>query len=151
MKLLVPLPSQRMWLIRHRQTYLGVHVSEPVNPELTTTHLFAFKRLDHAKQVRQRLCNHSGSHGTWPSRVLEPGATTFTFGVQSGVPPIDCPISIDEYPFETIMELASLEGMALSLLELDDLKVTMHTCRAVQPVRKVKEHLESLFGLETLN
>ena len=98
-------------------------------------------------RMRTMLCNHVANNGL-PDRVSDEAGLLRLF-LQSSPAAVDCPLNIDGYPFEQLMQMAALEGMAVSVTELgDDGTLKLQTNVARLPANVLRRHLEQRLTLD---
>lgn len=143
-----PAPFQRVWLVKKERTYFGLHVPCRDAPEITRTNLLAFSKPDDALTMRSMLCTHFASNGDWPERIADSNHS-LSLRLQTSPAARECSLDIDEYNFEDIVGLASLEGMAVSVIDhLPNLSGKMRSYQESLPPKALAEHLEFLLTQE---
>lgn len=145
-----PPPSQRVWLVKSKRTYFGLHLPCRDAPDMTKTNLLAFSKAEDALMLRSMLCSHYACNGDWPTRIAN-SKDSLQFRLQTSPAARECSLDIDEYNFKDIVELASLEGMAVSLVEHFDTNNwsgKLQSYQAILPSSALAEHLECLLGQE---
>lgn len=144
-----PAPSQRVWLVKSKRTYFGLHLPCRDGPDMTKTNLLAFTKPDDALMIRSMLCTHYACNGEWPTRIAD-SKQSLQLHLQTSPAARECSLDIDEYDFKDIVELASLEGMAVSLVDPLDANRSgkLQSYEATLPSSALAEHLEFLLCQE---
>ncbi len=145
-----PSPSQRVWLVKSKRTYFGLHLPCRDAPDMTKTNLLAFSKPDDALMIRSMLCTHYACNGDWPTRIAD-SKDSLRFMLQTSPAARECSLDIDEYDFKEIVELASLEGMAVSLvdqLDTHNWSGKLQSYQAILPTSALAEHLDFLLNQE---
>ena len=143
----IPAHDQRVWLIKNRRTYFGLHLPHR-GSDLTKANLLAFHKPEEALKFRMLLCTHQASAGEWPRRVADEN-NKLTAMVQTDPAAGDCCLEIDEYPFVEIVRSASLDGMAVALVESGEKGMMLKSCQVDVSQASLVEHLEALLTKTT--
>ena len=140
--------NDAVWCVRFQNSYFGVHVVKG-QKERSRSLLFAFVKETDAMRFRNLLCNHYGTVGEWPSRIVAEGSQ---FLLQTSQQALDCPLFIDEYPFNLLRNLTAVENMEVTVVNFssdNEIVMTAVDGSAYVNLMEIKKHLEDLFKKES--